>query len=81
MRSLFTGRRAQVLHGLLIRHEDWFSVKDLAQKTLVSPATVSQVLTEMERLDWMESRGQGPSKQRHLRDSRASRWRLAGQPD
>lgn len=71
MRSLFTGRRAQVLHGLLVRHQDWFGVKDLAELTLVSPATASQVLSEMERLDWLESRGQGPSKQRHLREPAA----------
>jgi hypothetical protein len=37
MRSLFTGRRAQVLHGLLVRHQDWFGVKDLAEQALVSP--------------------------------------------
>jgi len=71
MRSLFTGRRAQVLHGLLVRHQDWFGVKDLAEQTMVSPATASQVLTEMERFDWLESRGQGPSKQRHLREPAA----------
>lgn len=71
MRSLFTGRRAQVLHGLLVRHQDWFGVKVLAEQTLVSPATASQVLTEMERFDWLESRGQGPSKQRHLREPAA----------
>lgn len=71
MRSLFTGRRAQVLHGLLMRHQDWLGVKDLAELTLVSPATGSQVLSEMERLDWLESRGQGPSKQRHLKEPAA----------
>ncbi len=71
MRSLFTGRRAQVLHGLLVRHQDWFGVKVLAEQAQVSPATVSQVLTELERLDWVESRGQGPGKQRHLREPAA----------
>ena len=71
MRSLFTGRRAQVLQGLLVRHKDWFGVKDLAEQARVSPATVSQVLTELERFDWLESRGQGPSKQRHLREPAA----------
>ncbi|MCG3170613.1 MAG: hypothetical protein CALGDGBN_02180 [Pseudomonadales bacterium] len=71
IRSLFTGRRAQVLHGLLIRHQDWLGVKDLAELTLVSPATASQVLSEVERLDWLESRGQGPGKQRHLREPAA----------
>ena len=32
VRSLFSGRRAQVLHALLVRHEDWFSVKELAEQ-------------------------------------------------
>jgi hypothetical protein len=71
IQSMFTGRRAQVLHGLLVRHQDWFGVKDLAEQTLVSPATAYQVLTEMERFDWLESRGLGPSKQRHLREPAA----------
>jgi hypothetical protein len=71
MRSLFSGRRAQVLHGLLVHHQDWFGVKELAEQALVSPATASQVLTELERFDWLVSRGQGPGKQRHLREPAA----------
>jgi hypothetical protein len=71
MRSLFSGRRAQVLHTLLVRRQDWFGVKELAEQALVSPATASQVLTELERFDWLSSRGQGPSKQRHLREPAA----------
>lgn len=66
--TLFTGRRAQVLHALLVQHQDWFGVTELAQKATVSPATASEVLTELERFDWLESRGQGPSKERHLRE-------------
>ena len=71
VRSLFSGRRAQVLHALLVQHQDWFGVKDLAKQAMVSPATASQVLTELERFDWLESRGQGPSKERHLREPAA----------
>ena len=71
VRSLFSGRRAQVLHALLIQHQDWFGVKELAQRAMVSPATASQVLTELERFDWLASRGQGPSKERHLREPAA----------
>jgi hypothetical protein len=71
VRSLFSGRRAQVLHALLIQHRDWFGVKELAQRAMVSPATTSQVLTELERFDWLVSRGQGPSKERHLREPAA----------
>lgn len=71
VRTLFTGRRAQVLHTLLMRHQNWFGVTDLARQAKVSPATVSQVLTELERFDWLEVRGQGPSKERHLREPAA----------
>jgi hypothetical protein len=71
MRSLFSGRRAQVLHTLLVHHLDWFGGKELAEQALVSPATASQVLTELERFDWLVSRGQGPSKERHLREPAA----------
>ncbi|EJH4826727.1 TPA: hypothetical protein NHR53_002736 [Pseudomonas aeruginosa] len=71
VRTLFTGRRAQVLHALLVQHQNWFGVTELAQQAMVSPATTSQVLTELERFDWLESRGQGPSKERHLREPAA----------
>lgn len=71
VRSLFSGRRAQVLHAVLIQHQEWFGVKELAQRAMVSPATASQVLTELERFDWLVSRGQGPSKERHLREPAA----------
>lgn len=68
VRALFSGRRAQVLHALLIQHQNWFGVTELAQQAMVSPATASQVLTELERFDWLVARGQGPSKERHLRE-------------
>lgn len=71
VRTLFTGRRAQVLHALLMQHQNWFGVTDLAQQAMVSPATTSQVLTELERFDWLEARGQGPGKERHLREPAA----------
>ena len=71
LRTLFTGRRAQVLHALLVRHQRWFGVTELAQQAMVSPATASQVLTELERFDWLEARGQGPSKERYLREPAA----------
>ena len=68
IRSLFSGRRAQVLHAVLMRHGEWFGVKEIAEQARVSPATASQVLAELERFDWVVSRGQGPSKERHLRE-------------
>ncbi len=70
-RALFSGRRAQVLHTLLLQHQDWFGVTGLAQQAMVSPATASQVLTELERFDWLEARGQDPTKERHLREPAA----------
>lgn len=68
IKTLFSGRRAQVLHVLLLRHQEWFGVTTLAEQAQVSPATASQVMTELEKLDWVETRGQGPSKERHLHD-------------
>lgn len=70
-RALFSGRRAQVLHALLVRPQDWFGVNDIASKAQVSPATASQVLSELDRFDWLMARGQGPSKERHLREPAA----------
>ncbi len=71
MRSLFTGRRAQAIHALLVQRDQWLGVKDLAATSQVSPATASEVLTELEKFDWIDTRGKGPSKERHLRDPRA----------
>lgn len=71
MRSLFSGRRAQAIHTLLMQRQQWFGVKELAERAQVSPATASEVLSELEKFDWIETRGQGPSKERHLRDPRA----------
>ena len=71
MRFLFSGRRAQVLHTLLMRHEDWFKVTTLAKQAGVSPATASQVLTELGRFDWLAWRGRGPGKERYLREPAA----------
>lgn len=68
LRSLFSGRRTQVLHVLLVRHHTWVNVKELAEQSQASPATVSQVMTELERFEWLEIRGQGPSKERLLRE-------------
>jgi len=66
--SLFSGRRGQVLHALLMHHQIWYGGKELAEQAMVSPATASQVLSELERFDWVESRGQGPSKERRLKE-------------
>ena len=68
LRSLFSGRRTQVLLALLVGPRTWVSVKELAERSQASPATVSQVMTELERFDWVETQGQGPSKERLLRE-------------
>jgi len=66
--ALFTGKRSQVLHALLIRHQDWLGGVELAQLAEVSPATASETLTALERMGWISARGQGPSKERRLSD-------------
>jgi hypothetical protein len=71
MRSLFSGRSAQVLHTLLVHHTEWFGVKELAVQASVSSATASEVMTELERFGWLVSRGQGPSKERNLSEPAA----------
>ena len=71
IKSLFSGRRAQVLQALLLHPREWFGGNQLAEKAMVSPATVSDVLSELERLDWVSSRGQGPSKERLLKEPAA----------
>lgn len=71
VRSLFSGRRAQVLQALLIRPRGWFGGKELAEAAHVSQATTSEVLSQLERFDWVISRGQGPSKERHLKEPAA----------
>lgn len=68
VRSLFSGRRAQVLQALLVRPRDWFGGKELAEEAQVSQATVSEVLSELERFDWVISRGQGPGKERQVKE-------------
>lgn len=68
VRSLFSGRRAQVLHALLNHPHDWFGVTEVADRAQVAPSTASDVLGELERFEWLESRGQGPGKERHLRE-------------
>jgi hypothetical protein len=70
-RALYSDRRAQVLHALLADPETWRSVKDLAENAKVSTATASQVLTELGRFDWLSERGQGPRKERMLREPSA----------
>ena len=66
VRSLFTGKRSQVHHALLVERDKWCSVNKLAELAQVSTATASETLTALERFDWVLSRGRGPAKERCL---------------
>jgi predicted transcriptional regulator len=66
--SLFTGRRAQVIHALLLHPRDWLTGKELAERAQASPATVSQVMTELERLEFIAESDQGVHKGRQLQE-------------
>jgi hypothetical protein len=67
----FVGRRAQVLHAVWILGRDWFGVHQIAERAGVSPATASETLIGIERREWVEVRGAGPSKERRLINPRA----------
>src|SRR5690606_14688653 len=68
--SIFQGQKARVVHAVFERRHDWLSVKQVAEETEVSPATASATLTEMERREWVDVEGAGPSKLRRLRSPR-----------
>lgn len=65
--SVFQGQKARVVMAVFERRREWLSVKDLAATTEISPATASSTLTEMERREWVDVQGSGPSKLRRLR--------------
>ena len=69
--SLFQGQKARVVQAVFDRRSEWLSVKELAESTEVSPATVSATLTELERREWVDVEGAGPSKLRRLRSAKA----------
>lgn len=68
--SVFQGQKARVVQEVFNRRTEWLGVKQIAENTEVSPATVSATLTEMERREWVDVEGAGPSKLRRLRASR-----------
>lgn len=69
--SVFQGQKARVVQAVFDRRHEWLSVKELAESTEVSPATASATLTEMERREWVDVEGAGPSKLRRLRSAKA----------
>lgn len=71
-RSLFSGRRSEVLTALLmLPPQTSLSVNELAKSARVSPSTTSQTLTELERFQWVSASGKGPGKRRELNDAGA----------
>jgi hypothetical protein len=69
--SVFQGQKARVVMAVFERRREWLSVKELSETTEVSPATASSTLTEMERREWVDVEGSGPSKLRRLRAAEA----------
>lgn len=66
LNNLFAGKRAQALHAAWVLGSDWFGVHAIAERGAVSPATASETLIALERREWVETRGAGPSKERRL---------------
>jgi hypothetical protein len=66
LNNLFASRRAQVLHAVWVSRPDWFGVHAIAERAGVSPSTASETLIAIERREWVEARGAGPSKERRL---------------
>lgn len=71
LNNLFAGRRAQALHAVWVFRRNWFGVHQIAERAGVSPATASETLIGIERREWVEVRGAGPSKERRLINPRA----------
>ena len=49
IRPLFPGRRAHVLHGLLMRREDWLGTTELAEDVSASPSPSRVKVDRVER--------------------------------
>ena len=64
--NVFKGTRAQVLHTLFDRPGEWVTGSEIAEYAGVSPATVSETFKDLERRDWLDVKGEGPSKRRRL---------------
>lgn len=64
--DLFTEARTPVLHAMLREPQLAFTVQDLAGRTGSSSATISKLMAQLEREDWMSVEGNGPFKRRQL---------------
>lgn len=71
--KLFSGAREQVIHALLehwrrTAGEAYISGTELASKAQTSTYSVSLAMQELEREDWVETVGKGPSQRRRVRN-------------
>jgi hypothetical protein len=64
--QLFTGAREQVVLALLVERNLFRSGLELAELSKTSTYTVSTVLAELERREWLESEGSGRMLRRRL---------------
>lgn len=64
--GLFTDARACVIHALMLSKRRWLGVNEVAEAAQVSAYTCSTVLQELERREWCEAEGRGPSLRRRL---------------
>ena len=74
--ALFRGAREQVVHALLHHwyanpEEEYISGGMLSYLSHTSTYTVSSTMQALEQLDFVESKGSGPSQRRRLRDPAA----------
>lgn len=68
--ELFTDSRERVVHALLVHRQSWLTGNELARMSQTSPYTCSVVMQELERREWCESSGAGPTLRRHLTEPR-----------
>ncbi|MCY0858785.1 type IV toxin-antitoxin system AbiEi family antitoxin [Cupriavidus sp. D39] len=79
--DLFKGAREKVIHALLHAEQHWRTGLQLADESETSAYTVSTVLHELDRLEWVESQGSGRTLRRRLTkpglllDAWANAWR------
>jgi DNA-binding transcriptional regulator YhcF (GntR family) len=64
--KLFSPARIPVLHALLLAPDRWCSVNELSTAAGVSTASVSKLLAHLEKDEWIETKGGGPTKVRKL---------------
>lgn len=72
--SLFNGAREQVVHALFMHwyqmgEQGWVAGNELATTAETSTFTVSKTLQELEKHDWVEATGSGPSQRRRLKNA------------